>query len=476
MKHLKFSLLLIFLFVLSYAELHAGDLEIKNIRFVNRQNLGLQPHVLFDLSWKNAWKNDKNHDAVWIFTKFNNNPWAHPKIDTDGHAIIKNRIAGCPDPVIKASKDSMGLWIYVDEAYRGDINVKVKINLDTSNQQIKWPMPRDFKVYGLEMVYIPAGPFFVGDPSPASENYASLFESDTAGNRKGAFYIDSEEEIIIGKGNSNLYYWSEEEIYNGDQKGPIPAAYPKGTNAFYLMKYELSQGNYADFLTQLPDNWSYLLSPIGGKNYYKKKGSIYQKNGKYFAKANQRPMNYISFTDGLAYSDWAGLRPITELEYEKAARGPSSPHSGYFVWGTDNYNRLERYVDVDGQVINGNGYNEKDLTDDNRDIFGASYYWVMDLSGSLWEKVITIGNPIGRSFKGTHGDGLLEFGKATNKDWPQSNDEEGGFGYRGGGYYDIGTEYSDYNPHSPTGYRYYGAWSGGPRYTAYGYRAGRSAD
>ena len=32
-------------------------------------------------------------------------------------------------------------------------------------------------------------------------------------------------------------------------------------------------------------------------------------------------MTYISWPDLLAYADWAALRPITELEYEKAARG-----------------------------------------------------------------------------------------------------------------------------------------------------------
>jgi len=101
---------------------------------------------------------------------------------------------------------------------------------------------------------------------------------------------------------------------------------------------------------------------------------------------------------------------------------------------------------------------------------------VFDLSGSVWEKVITIGNEIGRQFAGSHGDGILSFGHATNDDWPSSDDEKGGFGYRGGGYYEIGTEYSVYNPHSPIGYRYYGAWSGGPRSIAYGYRAGRTAE
>ena len=122
-----------------------------------------------------------------------------------------------------------------------------------------------------------------------------------------------------------------------------------------------------------------------------------------------------------------------------------------------------------------NDFDESKLTDETRPTFGASFYWVMDLSGSVWEKVITIGNSLGRAFEGSHGDGILKMGAATNADWPSSDDEVGGFGYRGGGYYEEGTSYSDFNPHSPIGYRYYGAWSGGPRSIAYGYRAGRTA-
>ncbi|MGI9544039.1 MAG: hypothetical protein ACR2MX_12350, partial [Cyclobacteriaceae bacterium] len=134
------------------------------------------------------------------------------------------------------------------------------------------------------------------------------------------------------------------------------------------------------------------------------------------------------------------------------------------------------YVNADSEVTIANNYNERELRDETRPVFGASYYWVMDLSGSLWEKVITIGNATGRAFKGSHGDGILDFGNATNEDWPSNDNEVGGFGYRGGGYYQTGTSYSDFNPHSPIGYRYYGAWSGGPRYISYGYRAGRSIE
>lgn len=467
---------LIFVFLFSI-NLTASELSIKNIRSVNREDVGKPPvSVIFDLEWKNAWKNHKNHDAVWVFMKFNS-PWNnHVKILFEGNRILQTRSGASSKPTIQVSEDRLGFFIFPSSEYRGDINVKLQIVIDTTGVDISFRRLNGLSVHGIEMVYIPQGPFTLGGPDEAAIKKAAFYKSDDQGNPNGLITISSEEEIKVGPQKDALYYWSEKALYNGDQQGPVPAIFPKGFNAFYILKYELTQGQYADFLNTLPVNWTYLRSPIGGKDYYKKRGGIRLVEGKYVADNPHRPMNYISYTDGLAYCDWAAIRPITELEYEKAARGNSKPIPFEFVWGTDNYDRLERYVDGNAELRMSNGFDESQLNDNNRAVFGASYYWVMDLSGSLWEKVITVGNPIGREFKGSHGDGKLDFGNATNEDWPTSDNEKGGFGYRGGGYYEIGTSYSDFNPHSPIGYRFYGAWSGGPRYLAYGFRAGRSVD
>ncbi len=463
--------------ILAQPSLIASDLTISNVRTVDRSDVLDSPvSVIFDIQWKNSWNNSKNHDAVWVFMKFEGFWNNHVKLLPNGHKVLQNRSGASSAPAIEVSKDSLGFLLFPSEKYRGEINYKLQVLIDTTNQKVDRRKLTGLSVYGLEMVYIPQGAFSLGSPDEAAIKRAAFYESDASGNPAGQIKITSEKAIPVGPEQGSLYYWSEQPLYNGDQKGPVPEAFPKGFEAFYVMKYELTQGQYAAFLNKLPGASTSTRAPIAGRDYYKKRGGIHLKDGKYKAESPNRPMNFISFTDGLAYTDWAALRPLTELEYTKAARGPSKPIPAEFVWGTNTYDQLERYVNTEAELVFTNSRTESELTDQNRPVFGASYYWVMDLSGSLWEKVITIGNPIGRSFKGSHGDGLLSFGNATNEDWPNSDDEVGGFGYRGGGYYEIGTRYSDFNPHSPIGYRYYGSWSGGPRSIAYGYRAGRSAD
>jgi hypothetical protein len=101
----------------------------------------------------------------------------------------------------------------------------------------------------------------------------------------------------------------------------------------------------------------------------------------------------------------------------------------------------------------------------------------MDLAGSVWEKVVSIGHPAGRAFRGTHGDGnLTHYGAATNDDWPRRDEGGGGYGYLGGGFYEQGMKFTEFNPYSPIAYRRYGAWGEAPRSLAYGFRAVRSAD
>jgi formylglycine-generating enzyme required for sulfatase activity len=259
--------------------------------------------------------------------------------------------------------------------------------------------------------------------------------------------------------------------------GPVPEAFPKGTRAFYVMKYEILQGQYATFLNLIGAQSAAFRTPIGTLGYSEQRGSIRIEGGRYVAGAPDRPANWVSWDDGCAFADWAGLRPWTELEFTKAARGPNEPIANDFPWGTASKDRLLRRNQPNDELLQTGGADESTLTDATRDVHGASFYWVMDLAGSVWEKVVTIGHPRGRAFQGTHGDGrLADYGVATNPDWPLGDHEAGGYGYRGGGYYERGTKDTALNPHSRVEQRPYGSWGGGPRSVAYGFRAARTAE
>jgi hypothetical protein len=125
---------------------------------------------------------------------------------------------------------------------------------------------------------------------------------------------------------------------------------------------------------------------------------------------------------------------MTELEFEKAARGPNTiTTANEYAWGTGITAPAAGDISKspeDGQeaitTANANcNYNNITWTSGDQGqgplrcgIFatstsvrwtaGASYYGVMELSGNLWEVVVPVSNIDGRSFQGVHGDGTLD--------------------------------------------------------------------
>jgi hypothetical protein len=143
---------------------------------------------------------------------------------------------------------------------------------------------------------------------------------------------------------------------------------------------------------------------------------------------------------------------MSELENEKAARGPVGALSGEYSWGSTSITGATSITNDGtlterGQVGSNITYNNAGglqgptrvgsfgsggIT--SRVGTGASYYGAFDLSGNLWERSVTIGNSIGRSFVGgMHGDGKLATnGDANQSSWPSSSAI--GAGFRGGNY------------------------------------------
>lgn len=458
----------------------AANLKVEHVQMnYVEEKAGLSEwSARFTISWENAWRNGRNHDAAWIFFKLKSKEGQlrHLPVSPNDMSIIP--IEGSPMPLarLKASADSLGVYLYLDESYRGNVSYSVKIYFTTPPPRLNiWE--NILEVHALEMVYVPEGPFTLGDPDTLALQYNAFFRSGSGGQFEGLYTVGSEEEIRIAPEEGALYYRSDNPLYNGDQKGPVPASFPKGYRAFYIMKYEITQGQYAAFLNSIDKEAAAIRANFGGPDYYDSRGTIRVEAGRYIAGVPERPLNFVSWEDGIAFADWAALRPMTEFEFTKACRGPGLPVAHEYPWGTGERKQIARVVDTDDNLKLINGYTEAGLTDATRPYTGASYYWVMDLAGSVWEKVITLGNETGRAFTGRHGDGRLGYlGSANVPGWPMENTEEGGYGYRGGGFYEQGKAFSAFNPYSPIAYRRFGSWSGGPRYIAYGFRCVRTAD
>ena len=203
--------------------------------------------------------------------------------------------------------------------------------------------------------------------------------------------------------------------------------------------------------------------------------------------------NWLEWQDVCAYADWAGLRPMTEFEYEKGCRGGGvAATAGDFAWGsTAIYNSTAYTLSNAGAANEGIATNYSTTLGNINDsqtwnagpmrcgIFaanagntgrvtsGASYYGVMELAGNLWKRTVTVGNATGRAFDGTHGDGYLvstggsydgnangnnvgAVNSATNSNWsstalwPGYTSGQGvsgatGSGFRGGAWYNLWT-------------------------------------
>ncbi len=451
----------------------ASDLKIKQTEWY-RDEATKKLFVKLNISWNNAWHNSKNHDGVWLFFKYlpypygENDNYLHGNVAKIGHKLFQNHIPNSPSPTFEVSHDKVGLFIYPTTTYRGNLNWSILVELEDVKENL---VNRNIGVYGIEMVMIPEGQFPLGDADTTTlkPNF-TFYKSDKKGEFGGLYTIEEEDKtFVIAPNEGNLYYYSETQMYQGDQKGEISPEFPKGFNAFWIMKYELSQGQYADFLNCISTMATYLRANFGGRDYLHARGGIYIDDKKYVAQFPNRPANFISWDDAIAFADWAGLRPYTELEYEKACRGPAKPIGREYAWNTSSKENLLRYVDSNDDLVFLQGYSEVNMNDQNRDLYGASYYWVMDLSGSLWERVVTIGDSVGRGFKGTHGDGILKYGFATNEDWGKGSTETAGFGFRGGGFYRHDQLYG-LNPNVTIANRIFAAWSGGMRSKAYGSR------
>ncbi|MFA7361585.1 MAG: SUMF1/EgtB/PvdO family nonheme iron enzyme [Candidatus Kapaibacterium sp.] len=455
------SVILLFVFTFIYYNCYANNIIVTNVSLTGQNTPGQYVMVKFDISWENSWRTSSalnNWDAAWIFVKYREigaNEWKHAWLNNTGHlnpsgSIITTGLVK-PDTVFNPTTNpGVGAFIYRDADGTGTFSktgVQIRWNYGanglTDNSIV------DIRVFAIEQVFVPQGGFFVGSGAPEKGAFYK-FPSTTS-----PFQISDESEITVGTATDNLYY--ESGFTMGDALGPIPVAFPKGYNAFYCMKYEITQQEYVDFLnclTSSQDTARYSFASAG--NRY---GVTYSSGG-YSTSYPYVACNFINWNDVAAFLDWSGLRPMTELEFEKACRGTLPPVPNEYAWGntdlaagpytlenigTSMESVLSAYSPTSGNAaiqqtiaanINGPvrvGIFAGHSLNWNRITSGATYYGIMEMSGNLEERCVTVGNPTGRAFNGLHGNGLLSTtGYANVTNWP--NSAALGAGFRGGIY------------------------------------------
>jgi formylglycine-generating enzyme required for sulfatase activity len=462
MLRLLYSLLLL----LSGFTLHANNIEVTNIVLADQNVVNGTTVIQFDLSWENSWRisvGPANYDAAWVFAKFrvNGGSWRQTIISGSGIAPA----GGSVDVT-----DNVGAFVYRDADGNGDLflqSIQLEWDYDASNVDENAVV--DVQVFAIEMVYVPEGEYRLGTGfgGIGAENEVGEFRS--RGTVFPTFYssylVSSAGAIPVGNVVGQLdYSTATAGSRPGDGLGPIPADFPNGFNAFYCMKYEMSQSQYVAFFNTLTQTQRVNLdvTGVGGKGQdteLNRNGVSWDEAGNATTTLPDVPLNYVNNNILLAYLDWAALRPITELEYEKAGRGPATPVNNEFAWGTANIHATTYdYQNLDGtserisnpgegvgnalySATNGSPSGPKrcgilaaSAVNPTREDTGASFYGIMELTGNLYERCITVGNPEGRAFTGTHGDGTLLFSGTHNvASWPADNNT--GFGYRGGSFF-----------------------------------------
>ncbi len=333
------------------------DVTCTNVRIAPRD--AKTATITVDLSWGPSWRNAENHGAAWIFFKVRAegaNEWQHVRLAAD--RVLNPSGYGCAqsnkkmDFLVPEGADGF-TGMFIRRATQG-----FKCSADMKGVTAVWDLAgtpgitQDTKVqvgaFGLIMVYVSEGPFCLG--SGGTESYGFYQYTDDKQNTQ-PYTVTNAGAIPTGKEAGQLWARGAEPKDGGE----IPATFPNGYAAFYCAYNPLSGSQYSHFLNLLPPELSdtrYHQTPenVGPGtttgHYMPWTGEIWRTGtaSKYTYKfVHYRPdgrmkhtgIRWLSWADSAAYMAWAGLRPMTELEYEKAMRGPRRPipdevHNSYY--------------------------------------------------------------------------------------------------------------------------------------------------
>ena len=412
----------------------------------------------FPLRWDNSWRDQFNWDAAWVFLKYKSvtGGWNHVNLCAGGHRFVNG--SGLPvsfDAMPgKTGSNTVGLFIYRNTLEVGNTPeivcqmkcLKSSLGNLTSEQFVNH---EGFVLaQALEMVYVPYGVYALGD-GRSGNRFAG-------GSDGSAVWMDTE---VALNGSSQVKVYP---VTNGAVGSvlTIAANYPKGYKGFYVMKYEVSQEQYVSFLNTLSyaqqqERIPGLSSLKGGEFVFGVKTAPSNRNGiivnvvsdgsspvifannlnnnvEYSEDGDGKTIacNYLSPSDMFAYCSWSGLRPMGELEYEKASRPlyPEESARGGYAWnttvlnsglsGVNNSGTRKELAQGGGNVNSGGGSWRQGPVrcgifatgSSTQEGAGASFWGVMELSGNLREMCYNV-NGNGAFDGSVIGDGTYNAGK-----------------------------------------------------------------
>ena len=390
----------------------ADTVRVRNVRW----EAGTKDYstVTFDLAWDDSWRAvwtepaEKNvtgkplqvesWDAAWVFVKFR-----MPDSRDDLHATLSTVTADHHAPAGAAidvglddyGERGIGVFIYRSAAGRGSNtfrNVKLRwmhaADLGADGTGTFDPDEIELKPHAVEMVYVPRGPFKSKSPWGVP---LTLINTDDA-TKPGGYVAATTNEV------------------------PLQATWPNGYKAFYCMKHAISQGQYTDLLNSQTSNHNGGRYSAGtywcrtaryDRRLYGVNGFSITTNaaGRYQADAPDRACNMLSWPDILSYTAWAGLRMPTNLEYEKACRGPREVARDEDAWTAETC--------APAPAVASHG-----VSAGAHDGYGPSYWNIrgLSLSGIIneWPGLFQSVWGISRSYMGSHGNGT----SWAPGDWP----------------------------------------------------------
>lgn len=454
----------------------ANNLQITNVT-VNQSTLG-NGTVSFNIAWNNAWNFSStggapnNWDAVWVFVKFRlcsaatTTQFTHGQISNasgiynSGGTYIPSSLQvmstlspSSGSSVITTLDDAAGLGIMLSPTASGaSSTVTGSVTLPVTNLPASGTAVTT-DVIGVEMVYVPNGPYNLGDGSTNASTTWSTYHFCTSAASAATANITSTNETA-----TSSYFYTPTSSTMASYATNVPAAWPKGYYGFYCMKYEITQDLYVQFLNTIGSTAASTRYP--GNTSSNRNTVSLQTLSTYVTTRPDRAQNWLSWADYEALLDWSALRPMTELEYEKACRGGTSSTANTAIvdeypWqsqqilqattlsgtenGTETFN-TGNCLFGSPTIINGDGgqgpvragifatANSGQIT------AGATFYGIMEMGGNIREYVVqmatnvaadtmtrNLGDGVLQSSSGTFGGGTLNIGDANVSTWPQPN-------------------------------------------------------